>query len=118
MKRLTVDEVNNTIDLLKEDSIGTTRWISLGTIADKDFALVMSYVQYDEDELELCAKIAYNDSYMKEYDMDWIMPYNPRTGEVWDTEASVGDEVSSADVEWWNSEFEDMIPLLESGELQ
>ena len=119
MKKLTVDEVNNTIDMLREDPLGTTRWIPLGTVDDKDFALVMAYVEHDEDEYELYAKLAYNDSYMKEYDMDWIMPYDPQTGEVWDTEVSVGTgPVSDTDVQWWNDEFEKMIPMIENGELQ
>lgn len=41
-------------------------------------------------DTELCGKVAYlmPRSLMTEYDMDWTMPYDLKTGEVYDTETS------------------------------
>lgn len=42
-------------------------------------------------EYRICSKIAYNDSALKcDYDIDFTMPYDKETGEVYDTDAELG----------------------------
>jgi len=98
-KAVTEEKVNSVLDRLGDN---TTSWIPIIKIGDKQYALVFGT---DPETGVILGKIAYNDSYMKEYDMDWIMPYDEDTGSVWDTEISY---VSSADIDWWRNEWKSM----------
>ena len=84
--------------------------VNIGSNDDSTFAIVMCYLDrdgaeymgYDPDEYSdfLLAKFAYqpDDSYMSEYDMDWLMPYPVNEyGDVYDTETSV---YSVEDLNW------------------
>lgn len=63
--------------------------------------------QYHRGEYRICGKLAYNDSYMKEYDMDWLMPYDEDTGEVYDTECSFEDMADAEQAAlWWDECWE------------
>ena len=68
------------------------------------------------DEPTICAKIGVlaGNSAMSEYAWDFIMPYDPETGDVWDTEISIGSEGGDAD--WLNSQAEEVLALLNKGE--
>ena len=105
------DVVNRIIDTIKEAESdgpsGTTYIVDLD-YDDKGnrWAVVLGWVDYDGDgEYKLWGKIAYlpKNSYMKEYDYDWEMPYDEETGEVWDTEISNPD---AYDVSWWLDQWE------------
>lgn len=99
-------------DLLKYKDLSETRWITLKKEDKKIWALVLAWQddfekvenpnEYQFGEYRICGKIAYNDSYMKEYDIDWIMPYDETTGEVDNTECSIDneDEIGSAIAFW------------------
>ena len=68
-----------------------------------DWAIVLGWAdgfeEYDNEEdvlldgtWHLCAKIAYqpHNSIMQcDYDIDWIMPYDEESGDVWDTDTTV-----------------------------
>lgn len=73
------------------------------TINDTELYLVIGLVsgkQFDSEDLEyystddtgkyvICGKIAVNDSAMQsDYELDWLMPYNEDSGDVWDTDSS------------------------------
>ena len=68
------------------------------------------------DEPTICAKIGVlaGNSAMSEYAWDFVMPYDPETGDVWDTEISIGSEGGDAD--WLNSQAEEVLALLNKGE--
>ena len=72
---------------------GTFHWHLDTDENGNDWAIVMSYMDYDSDGNDrLYAKLAYqpSNSIMQcDYDIDWMMPYDETTGEVWDTEVSV-----------------------------
>lgn len=73
--------------------IGTYHWYLDTDDNDNDWAIVMSYMDYDGDGESLYAKLAYqpSNSIMQcDYDIDWLMPYDEITGEVWHTELYVG----------------------------
>ena len=61
-----------------------------------NWALVFGYVDGDD---EVSGKVAYQPihSMMQEYDIDWDMPYDKDSGDVWDTEIHIGD---IGDIEW------------------
>ena len=98
--------------LVKSRDLGETRWHVLKNVNGKTYALVMAWQdgfekaenpnEYQYDTYRICGKVAYNDSSMKEYDMDWIMPYDEETGEVNDTECSLEgfEDISSAIAYW------------------
>lgn len=86
----------------------TTYIVDLDNVDGKRWAVVFGWVDYSGDgKYELCGKVAYNDSYMKDYDYDWIMPYDEETGEVWDTEVAItpNDDFT---IDWWIEQW-DMI---------
>ena len=105
------DIVNSIIDTIKEaesDGPSSTTYIVDLDYDDKGnrWAVVLGWVDYDgDDAYELCGKIAYlpKNSYMKDYDYDWEMPYDEETGEVWDTEIS---NPSASDAAWWLDQWE------------
>jgi hypothetical protein len=105
------DVVNRIIDTIKEaesDGPSSTTYIVDLDYDDKGnrWAVVLGWVDYDgDDEYELWGKIAYlpKNSYMKDYDYDWMMPYDEETGEVWDTEIS---NPGASDASWWLDQWE------------
>jgi hypothetical protein len=80
----------------------------IGQDDKSNYYLVAGYMDdFDDGEYHLCAKIARLVSdVMSEYDIDFVMPYDPETGDVWDTEVS---DVTSADAKWFYDEFNEMI---------
>ena len=92
-------------DIVSKVGEGDTWWIPITNVGDKLYALVFGRPHYEEDDDSVHGKIAYNDSYMKEYDIDWMMPYDEDTGDVWDAETS---SASSADLDWWREEWRAM----------
>lgn len=78
---------------------------------NNDWAIVMAYMDYDGDGERLYAKLAYqpSNSIMQcDYDLDWIMPYDENTGDVWDTEIEVcsPDDAESI-VDWLLRNYEE-----------
>lgn len=86
-----------------------TYWVELGYDDKNTYACVMCWCDKDnaeyfgyEDEADfVLAKIAFcpDNSAMNEYDIDWLMPYDEETGEVWDTELQISSSDWS-DAEW------------------
>ena len=89
----------------KENEDGCTYWQTLDVIDGKEFAIVLGWQDgFDtEDGYELCMKLAYlpTNSLMSEYSVDWLMPYDEKTGDVDDTEICVGNgENIEEDINW------------------
>lgn len=107
--------------LLKEmvdfKDLSETKWIVLKQEGKKTWALVFGWqdgfdkennpTPFQYETYRICGKIAYNDSTMKEYDIDWLMPYNPDTESIWDTECSLeGGDIANCCSFWekeWNA---------------
>jgi len=104
-------DVSKIKDFLKEAQsleIEETYKRVLGYDGENNYYLVVGYMyDFDDGEYHLCAKIARPVSdVMSEYDIDFEMPYNPETGDVWDTEVS---DVTPSDAKWFYDEFNAMI---------
>ena len=59
--------------------------VNLDTINNVQYAIVLAWMDYDNNgDWRLYGKVAYKSifSLMDEYDIDWTMPYDKRTGEV------------------------------------
>lgn len=92
----------------------TTYWVELGYDDKNTYACVMCWCDKDnaeyfgyEDEADfVLAKIAFcpDNSAMNEYDIDWLMPYDEDTGEVWDTELQISSSDWS-DADWLAEEW-------------
>ena len=89
---------------------GTYHWHLATDDNNNDWAIVMAYMDYDDDDNEhLYAKIAYqpNNSLMQcDYDIDWLMPYDKKTGDICDTELPVNSSSAKEDIEWLLEQFD------------
>ena len=89
-----------------------TSWISLYEDDRETQAIVFGWVDYDGDNnYKLYGKIATNPKYslMQEYDMDWDMPGDTKTGEIWDTETDITSNNIEETTRWWLDEYDRMI---------
>lgn len=105
------DAIMRTVSLVEEEKDpAKTYWVELGWDDANTYACAMAYDNendYDEEgEVYpyVLAKIAFcpDNSAMNEYEMDWLMPYDEETGEVWDTETSI---TTYSDAEWLAEEW-------------
>lgn len=105
------DAIMRTVSLVEEEKDpAKTYWVELGWDDANTYACAMAYDNendYDEEgEVYpyVLAKIAFcpDNSAMNEYEMDWLMPYDEETGEVWDTETSI---TTYNDAEWLAEEW-------------
>ena len=93
----------------------------------KTIALVLGYedgyndgedyqIKMGDTTLTLCGKIAINiDDLQCDYDFDWYMPWN-KDGDVFDTSMALSKD-HTEDLEWFLSQAEEMINLLQKGVL-
>jgi hypothetical protein len=92
------NEVRDFIDTLKKHrDTSSTYYSTILKQGRKTWAVVLAWVdgfenkgddgEYLLDTYRICGKVAYNNSYMKEYDMDWLMPDDGE--EVYNTETSI-----------------------------
>lgn len=66
---------------------------------------------FSDGEYRICTKIAYNDSALQcDYDIDFVMPYDKETGEVYDTDAELGTDFK-AEALRLSKEFEEVASL-------
>lgn len=113
---------------IAKDEINGVAWQPIGKIKDgRQLCLVMGYEDgYDAGEqyqvtvgdtiFTLCAKLAINiDDLQCDYDMDWYMPWDKKTGDVWDTNMAVnGDQ----DIDWYNDEAKAIINEFYKGTIE
>ena len=95
---------NAVIEMSESDFCGTYYWY-LGTDNNRnDWAIVLGYQDYDGDGNKLYAKLAFqpSNSIMQcDYDIDWLMPYDKDTGEVYDNEMSVYSSEDAKEIVTW-----------------
>ena len=80
---------------------GTYHWYLGQDDNNNDWAIVLGWQDgYEEDKNDdcmqdtwrICLKLAYqssNSMLQCDYDIDWLLPYNPKTGDVYETEYSI-----------------------------
>lgn len=66
---------------------------------------------FSDGEYRICSKIAYNDNALQcDYDIDFVMPYDKETGEVYDTDTELGTDFE-AEALRLSKEFEEVASL-------
>ena len=115
VKKITLDELRDDIKWLDERKCGCC----YHEVARTDKGTVLCIVVGWSDGFEeapagtpkadgtwrICAKVAYqhaNNVMQCDFDVDWLMPYDPKTGAVDDTSTSV--DGSRHDVKWLNEQ--------------
>ena len=102
----------STVKNIESGFDGTYHWHLDCDDDGNDWAIVMASMDYDGDGESLYAKLAYqpSNSIMQcDYDIDWLMPYDEETGEVWDTELYVDSYNAVSAMEWLLDAYEDYI---------
>lgn len=108
-----VNEFNNAVQNMLNDTnhAGCYHWHLDTDDSNNNCAIVLGYNSEDY----LCAKVAYqpSNSIMQcDYDVDWIMPYDSETGEVWDTNTYIenADESDTSQlIDWLLGQYSDMV---------
>ena len=87
---------------LKDES--ATYYTILETTPKNLWAIVSIY----DAKHGVCSKVAYcsKKSIMHEYDVDWMLPFDEKTGDWWDTQVCGG--LSRGECEWMLAQFEQM----------
>lgn len=129
---LTTEQYKSCIKTAVENPDGTT-YVSMGKLEDgRDLCLVFSYEEgYGRDTehyhqihengtiYTLCAKLAVNvDDLQCDFSVDWRMPWDKITGDVYDTCMAVhkGDEVEDTKV--YQNEATELFKVLKSGDYE
>lgn len=111
------EAINNMI----EHKIGCNYWWLETDNQNNNWAIVLGWSDGFEEDINdklcngsyhLCAKIAYQPktSVMQcDYDIDWTMPVDEVTGDVWDTNVSInmGDDYKGV-IDWLLGQFDEM----------
>lgn len=111
----------NAVKEMAQHKEGCYHWL-LGTDNNgNNWAIVLGWADgYEEDNTDelsdgtwhLAAKVAYqpHNSIMQcDYDVDWTMPYDEDTGDVWDTDTTVYlNDNHKVTVDWLINQFMEM----------
>lgn len=112
-------------DMKRNKSNGTYYWYLNRNTNGNDWAIVLGWSDgFDADESDdctdgtyrLCTKIAYqsSNSIMQcDYDIDWLMPYDEETGDVFDIELCIFPDTNiNWVVDWLLKCYNSYIPSL------
>jgi len=110
---ITLDELKHDIAWLDEKKCGCCHHLVARTDGGTELCIVVGWLDgFDEAEKgtpltdgtwRICAKVAYqhsNNAMQCDFDVDWLMPYNPDTGDVDDTCEEV--DGTQFEVDWLN----------------
>lgn len=111
---------NSLCNAVREKALSTTYFWRIGCSYSYGWYITAGWQGgYDPDEGgctdRLCMKIAYisEHSMLMEYDYDFLMPYDDKTGGVWDTETSLSSSPVAFsvynDLQWMMKEFNKMV---------
>lgn len=117
MNNITVEKIKESINWLINEHEGCCHYY-LDTIDNNNYAIVIGWEDgYDEDSDDPCAygtyriaaKVAYqpSNSIMQcDYEIDWTMPYDEETNEVYDTSVvlSLDDNYLEGTLSWLKKE--------------
>lgn len=115
MKRITPQNIQKGVETVSA-SPEYTYYITLDTLDNGDELCLAFGMGEGFDEPTVCAKIAVlaGNSAMSDYEWDFVMPYEPKSGNVWDTEVSNPGE---SDADWFNTQAAQIARKLNSGKL-
>ena len=112
---ITEDDISKAIETIKTspESTWSKKLYSFGDGTSLYFAAGMGE-GYDEDDV-VCGKIAClpDNSAMSEYNYDFLMPYNPETSDVYDTDG----ELTQGSADWYNDAAKTIVEMINNGEL-
>lgn len=124
LKKITGKDIKEAVDWLLKEKQGCVHQVLGRTDEGTELCLVIGWadIGYDLEEVKkngyedegyyICSKIGYqhrNNGMQSDFEWDFPMPYNPETGDVWDTDTYVakGDEQSwQTDADMYNKEAE------------
>lgn len=115
MKRITPQDIQKGVESVSA-SPESTYYFRLDTLDNGDELCLAFGMRERFDEPAVCAKIAVlaGNSAMSDYEWDFVMPYEAKSGSVWDTEVSNPGE---SDAEWFNTQAAQIARKLNSGKL-
>lgn len=100
------EAANEALAYVGSDEARPTWHWNIGEDEDNYYAIVLGF--NSEDEVAMKWAYISKDSIMNEYDMDYLMPYDSDTGDVWDSEQIVdGGYDMTADVEYLLNNFKE-----------
>lgn len=108
------DKIREKIERVLEDRrYGNTYSFHLLNDGTNTWGLVFGWrdgKDFDRKHDVLCGYLGYlpNNSIMREFGYDWMMPYDKESGEVDDTELTIED-ISDLDLDWWEDNWYRMI---------
>ncbi len=92
-------QIKDGVDWLMKNKEGCYHWHLLTDVYGREWCIVLGWgegfekdtpILYSSGSYALCTKIAYNNSDLQcDYDSDFEMPYNKKTGEVDDTDSPI-----------------------------
>jgi len=115
MKKITPQDIQKGVESVSA-SPESTYYITLDNLNNGDELCLAFGMGEGFDEPTVCAKIAVlaSNSAMSDYEWDFVMPYEAKSGSVWDTEVSNPGE---SDAEWFNTQAAQIARKLNSGKL-
>jgi hypothetical protein len=115
MKKITPQDIQKGVETVSA-SPESTYYITLDNLNNGDELCLAFGMGEGFDEPTVCAKIAVlaGNSAMSDYEWDFVMPYEAKSGSVWDTEVSNPGE---SDAEWFNTQAAQIARKLNSGKL-
>lgn len=115
MKKITPQDIQKGVESVSA-SPESTYYITLDNLNNGDELCLAFGMGEGFDEPTVCAKIAVlaGNSAMSDYEWDFVMPYEAKSGSVWDTEVSNPGE---SDAEWFNTQAAQIARKLNSGKL-
>lgn len=104
------------MDMRKNHTEGTYYWYLHTDKNNNNWAIVLGWADgYEDDITDDClygtcrinVKVAYqpSNSAMSDYDIDWLMPYDEESGEVYDNEVAIYSDTDLESVIEWLLEF-------------
>ena len=116
--KITGKDIQDAIDTIMADASATwyKKLYSFGDGTSLYFCAGVGEGFDENDENVICGKIACmpDNSGMAEYNYDFIMPYDEKTGDVYDTDGTLN---GPDDYTWYNKAAEDIVKLVEKGKL-
>lgn len=128
MKKITEKDIREKVEWVrKNDGVA---WFNMGQLeGGRELALVIGWGEgYEKNECDIqeqsgdtlytiCSKLAVNiDDLQCDYAWDWFMPWDKKTGEIWDTETTVPNDYKIP-LDWYVKESKEMLKAFKEGEI-
>ena len=129
MSKLDKKSIQEKVEWVKKND--GVAWFNMGWLPDgRELALVIGWGEgYEKDKnliqeksgdtlYTTCSKLAVNiDDLQCDYGMDWYMPSDKETGDIWDSDMAVPSDYN-IDVKWYEQESKAMLEAFKKGEIE